>query len=143
MSKRSLDVMQNKFIQAATEKRRRTHTAKHITKMVNARRTSSSFSRGVTRYENRSPARANGNMGFRNEGISTDGSRLIHPMGAKMPTPIICVEAAKATASCASMCFMVRMGRKTTPPATGCIVDVEDRSKSVEMMVREILWRHA
>ncbi len=113
------------------EKRIRTHIAKQITKMVNAKRTSSSFSRGVTRYENRSPARANGNIGWRNEGISTEGSRLIHPMGANMPTPIICVEAAKATASCASMCFMVRIGRKTTPPATGCVGDVEDRRSNM------------
>jgi hypothetical protein len=90
--------------------------------MVNAKSTSSSVFRGVTRYENRSPARAQGNMGFKNEGMSTLGSLLIHPIGAKIPTPIICVDAANATASCASMFFMVRIGRKTTPPATGYII---------------------
>lgn len=99
----------------------RTYHARQITKIVNAKRTSSSFSRGVTRYEKRSPARAKGNIGFKNEGMSTLGSLLIHPMGAKIPTPIICVDAANATASCASMFFMVRIGRKTTPPATGYI----------------------
>mmetsp|Transcript_30359 Transcript_30359/g.59013 ORF Transcript_30359/g.59013 Transcript_30359/m.59013 type:complete len:127 (-) Transcript_30359:301-681(-) len=99
------------------------YTARHMTKIVNARRTSSDLFKGVTKYENTSPAKANGNMGFRNEPMSTLGSRLIHPIGAKIPTPIICVDAAKATASWASICFIVKIGRKTTPPATGAPPD--------------------